>query len=216
VELADRVRAAQRQVDRETGEARAVALAGKRAEAQVTSLRSAVELHDQVTAMLTRIGEESQQVAQRQVEELVTRGLQTIFGAEYSFRLVQSVKGNQAQVDFMLVSDYGGTVGDSYGPFETPVMGARGGGMADAVGFMLRLVVLLLTPSLRRILALDEPFAHVSAEYEPRLAEFLREVCDKADVQIVLVTHSDAFSDLADTRYRFQLDGTGMTEVSQL
>jgi ABC-type branched-subunit amino acid transport system ATPase component len=216
VELADRVRAAQRQVDRETGEARAVALAGKRAEAQVTSLRSAVELHDQVTAMLTRIGEESQQVAQRQVEELVTRGLQTIFGAEYSFRLVQSVKGNQAQVDFMLVSDYGGTVGDSYGPFETPVMGARGGGMADAVGFMLRLVVLLLTPSLRRILALDEPFAHVSAEYEPRLAEFLREVCDKADVQIVLVTHSDAFSDLADTRYRFQLDATGMTEVSQL
>lgn len=81
------------------------------------------------------------------------------------------------------------------------------------VGFVLRLVVLLLTPGARRFLALDESFAHVSASYEPRVAEFLREVADKAGVQIMLVTHSNAYGDLADAKYRLVLGADGKTEV---
>ena len=40
----------------------------------------------------------------------------------------------------------------------------------------------------------------LSQEYEPGMAEFLREVADKAGVQIILITHSTAYSDLADTQ----------------
>ena len=87
--------------------------------------------------------------------------------------------------------------------------------MAAVVGFVLRLVVLLLTPSHRRFLALDESFAHVSASYEPRVAEFLREVADRAGVQILLITHSDAYSDLADVRYRLSLAPDGTTVVEK-
>lgn len=87
--------------------------------------------------------------------------------------------------------------------------------MAAVVGFVLRLVVLLLTPGTQRFLALDESFAHVSASYEPRVAEFLREVADKAEVQILLITHSDAYSDLADARYRLSLGSDGVTVVEE-
>jgi hypothetical protein len=52
------------------------------------------------------------------------------------------------------------------------------------------------------------------AEYETRLAEFLREVADKAGVQVILITHSDAFSDAADARYRFSLGPDGKTRVT--
>jgi ABC-type branched-subunit amino acid transport system ATPase component len=98
---------------------------------------------------------------------------------------------------------------------ETSVLDARGGGMAAVAGFVLRLVVLLLTPGARRFLALDESFAHVSASYEPRVAEFLREVADKAGVQVLLITHSTAFSDLADARYRLTLGADGITQVHE-
>jgi DNA repair exonuclease SbcCD ATPase subunit len=70
-----------------------------------------------------------------------------------------------------------------------------------------------LTPGSRRVLFLDESFAQLSEEYEPRLAEFLRELVDKTDLQIIMVTHSHAFSDIADQVYRFDLNDAGTTVV---
>jgi hypothetical protein len=219
-------------LEREAGEAVAVARQGKAAEAEVASLRAALELHEKAVRVLSSIGEEHQEAARAQVEGLVTRALQVVFSEELSFHLVPSVSGNRAVVDFVLRSTYPCTwcrgtgrdndeagspcvycKGASETVIDTPVMEARGGGMAAVVGFVLRLVVLLLTPGARRFLALDESFAHVSASYEPRVAEFLREVADKAGVQLLLITHSTAYGDVADTSYRLVLGEGGVTEV---
>jgi hypothetical protein len=205
--LASAARLSRSALDRQAGEAVMLARSGKHQAAEADRLRAQLELHDQVVALLTTIGESAQQAAQKQVEELVTRALQVVFGEELSFKLVPSVKRDQANLDFMLVSSYGTVT------VETPVMEARGGGMAAVVGFVLRLVVLLLTPGARRFLALDETFAHVSESYVPRVAEFLREVADKAGVQLLLVTHSTGFSDAADQRYRLVLGPDGITQV---
>lgn len=207
MELEQSVRLARSRVDQETGEARAIGLAGKSLQAEAAQLAAQHARLERAVGVLTRIGEERQAAAQAQVEGLVTRGLQTIFGENLSFHMIQTVKGNQANVEFVIRSTYGDST------VETPVMDARGGGMAVTVGFMLRLVVLLLTQGARRVLFLDETFGHVSAEYEPRLAEFLREVADKADVQLLLVTHSDAYGDAADAHYRLRLGTDGATEV---
>lgn len=203
------VRQARQLADREAGEAASVGRQGKAARAEVERLRAFLELHEKVLGVLTSVGEARQESAQRQVEGLVTRALQAIFDENLSFHLIPGVKANRAEIDFVLRSDYGGMVVD------TPVLEARGGGMAAVVGFVLRLVVLLLTPGARRILFLDESFGMVSAEYEPRLAEFLREVADKAGVQIVLITHSKAYDDLADASYELSLGADGATRAVQ-
>ncbi len=198
-----------RSLEREAGQAAQVARLGKAAQAAVTRLRDSMELHEQAAALLVSIGEQRQESARVQVEELVTRALHVIFSENLSFHMVQSVKANRAEVDFVIRSEFDGDV------VETSVIDARGGGMAAVVGFVLRLVVLLLTPGARRFLALDESFAHVSASYEPRVAEFLREVADKAGVQLLLVTHSQAYSDVADARYRLTLGSDGVTQVDE-
>lgn len=197
----------QRRLDQEVGAARELARRGKAAELEAERLARQLESYERICGALTKIGEKEQSQAQRQIEELVTRALQVIFGEELSFKLVPRVLRDQAALDMVLVSTYGDTV------IETPVMEARGGGMAAVVGFVLRLVVLLLSPGVRRFLALDESFAHVSASYEPRVAEFLREVADKAGVQLLLITHSTAYSELADARYRLALGPDGVTQV---
>lgn len=207
--LGYRVLAVSNALEREAGQAQQVARQGREAQQKVAELRERLELHEQAAALLNTLAEQRQESAQRQVEDLVTRALQVIFDEHLSFRMVQSVKANRAEVDFVIRSEYGGVV------VETPVLDARGGGMAAVVGFVLRLVVLLLTPGARRFLALDESFAHVSASYEPRVAEFLREVADKAGVQLLLVTHSSAYGDLADVRYRLSLGPDGATRVEE-
>jgi hypothetical protein len=205
--LATQVRDARRRVDVRAGSAQQIAAHGKREQAEVARLASQAETLRKSVAVLTSLGEQRQAEAQRRLEELVTRGLQVIFGENLSFHVTERVVRNQAEVDFVIRSTY------PDGVVETPVLEARGGGMAAVVGFMLRLVVLLLTPGARRVLFLDESFAHVSREYEPRVAEFLKEVAAKAGVQIVLVTHSDAYDDAADKRYRFALGPDGTTVV---
>lgn len=207
-DLTTTLRRHRRTLDRQVGEARAVAIAGNRVLAEITHLREQITVHEQAAAVLASIGEERQATAQRQIEALVTEGLQTIFGEDLTFHLVTGTRAKTPVVDFVVRSTLNGSV------VETDVLDARGGGLAATVGFLLRLVVLLLSPNRQdTVLLLDETFAHLSAEYEPRLAEFLRLLVDKTGIQIVLVTHSDAFSDHADTRNRFTLID-GLTQVS--
>lgn len=201
--------AARRAVDRETGEARALALRGKEVQAQLAQDRQVREVLAQAVAVLTSIGEQRQEDAQRRIESLVTYGLRTVFEDDLSFHLVQTVSRNAANVDFIVRT----TLADGE-QIDTPVMDARGGGLVAVVGFMLRLVIMLLAPSRQTpILFLDEPFAHLSAEYEPRMASFLRELADKTDIQIIHITHSDAYTEDADVVYRFSLKD-GQTHVS--
>ncbi len=207
--LEERAALLRQRVDRRTGEGRRLAADGIASRDRVAELRGQLEVHDKAVAVLNAVSEQQQEAAQRKMEELVTRALQVVFGEEMSFHLVQTVKANRPEVDFVIRSEYGGQV------VETPVMEARGGGMVAVGGFVLRLVVLLLTPGARRFLALDESFAHVSASYEPRIAEFLREVVDKAGVQILLITHSNAYGDVADSKYRLYLGPDGITRVEE-
>lgn len=180
---------------------------GMRVQAEIARLKADQERHSKVSALLTKLGETAQNQAKERLEEMVTRGLQVIFGTELSFHVVQSVKANQPVTEFLISSQYEGRTVD------TSVMDARGGGMAAVTGYMIRLVVLLLTPKARRILFLDETFRFVSKEFEGRLADFLAEVAERANVQHVLVTHSDAYDDAADVKYRLEPGSDGVTTL---
>jgi DNA repair exonuclease SbcCD ATPase subunit len=194
-------------LENQRGEARHIAQTGTRVHAEIRELESVHGLHERAAHVLTAIGEQRQDHAQRQIEALVTQGLQTIFDHTLSFHLIPGVRAKTPVLDPVIRSQLDGTTVD------TDVLTARGGGLAATVGFLLRLVILLLSRHRQdTILFLDETFAHVSADYTPRLVEFLKDLADKTGVQIVLVTHDEAFLDAADTIYRFELVN-GVTKV---
>lgn len=193
-------------LDRAIGEAQAVATAGKALEAEVATLREQAGLHEKVAVLLAGIAEGRQSAVQQHIETLVTQGLQAIFGDGLSFHLVPTTRAKTPVIDLVVRSRIGAEL------VETDVMDARGGGLSATVGALLRVVVMLLSAEAGETLFLDETFAHVSAEYQPRLAAFLRELVDRSPVQIVLVTHSEVFAEGADKRYRFELH-EGATRV---
>ena len=192
------LREEEREVQRLTGEAQVLAREGKAFQQEVITLLTNSEALEEAIGVLNSFADTKQADLQRKIEGIVTYGLHAVFEENLSFHIVSSVKGKLAAADFLIRS----TTGDEV--VDTPVMEARGGGIAAVAGFLLRLVLLLLRGS-RPVLFLDESFAQLSAEYEPKLAEFLRELVDRTDAQIVLVTHSDAYSDVADNVYRFTL-----------
>lgn len=150
-------------------------------------------------AFITRYSDEKESSVYTLVQELVSQGLTQVFDEELGFQVVPKSTGSRFSIDFQIVSHP--TPGVS---LTTPVMEARGGGVAAVAGFLLQVVMILLSDA-PRVLFLDETFAQVSAEYEPRLAEFLSQLVDEIGLQIVLVTHSDAFEDVSDASYRASL-----------
>jgi DNA repair exonuclease SbcCD ATPase subunit len=206
-----RLAQARRLVDRQRTEALMHAQRGRDLLDEIRQLNQVVELHEKAALVLTAIGEDRQDAAQRAIEALVTEGLRTIFGDDLSFHLVPGVRAKSPVVDLVVRSQLAdGTAVD------TDVLAARGGGLAAVVGFLLRLVILLLSSKKQdTVLFLDETFAHVSAEYLPRLIEFLKDLVAKTGVQIVLVTHDESFLEAADVIYKFRLVD-GLTQVTRL
>ncbi len=202
VETERQAAALRRELDQLAGEARITLTRGKDLKLEIEQLQLEVQTLDKATILLNSIAEDTQLAAQHNIEELVTRGLQTIFDESLSFHILQSTKGKSASVEFVVRTKLlnGQAV-------DTPVMDARGGGLAATIGFLLRVVVMLLRKQ-ENILVLDETFAMVSEEYLPALGEFVRQLVDKTNLQIVMVTHQPLFADYADKVYRFsQNDG---------
>ncbi len=209
--LALRARHRRRVLDERHGEMRSVLIRGKELQEEVASLTTLVEELDRVTVLLNSLGEDRQQRAQNTIEELVTRGLQTIFDSTLSFHIIQTTRGKSVQVDFMVRTTLEGRV------IDTPVMDSRGGGLIATVGYLLRLVIILLTREPGQDpppMVLDETFAHVSAEYLPNVAAFVREVVDKTGVQTIIVTHQEELVGGADKVHRLSLkDGETVAEA---
>lgn len=208
--LAQRAARQRRVLDAASGEMRATLLRGKEITEEIGELGVSVEDLDRVTALLNSMGEDRQFQTQQRIEALVTRGLQTIFGEQLSFHIIQSVSGKSVTVNFVVRTTLERDV------IETPVMESRGGGVVATLGFLLRLVVMLLGKGVRseNILVLDETFAHVSAEYLPNVVDFIREVVDKTPIQILMVTHQPEFAEGADKVYHFRIED-GKTVVTE-
>ena len=197
-----RIAALQSDNDVRLGQAQALAREGKALIAAQEQAQQTKDVLDRAVAVLNSVSEQRAQEAQRAIESLVTRGLQSVFGSDLSFHITSAVKGKAVTSSFVIRTELPN--GDAV---DTPVMDSRGGGLAATVGVLLRIVLILLDSSQPRLLVLDETFSHVSAEYEAPLAEFLADVARQAGIQIIMVTHSEAYVEVADTVYRFAQQG---------
>lgn len=151
--------------------------------------------YDQACALLSKYADARQEEVRERLEGLVTRGLQAVFEEDLTFHILTKQVGKRVDTEFVLRSTHDGQM------IETGIMDARGGGVAAVTGFLLQ-VILLILHGAPRVLFLDESFAQVSAEYEPRLASFMDELATDLQLQIVMVTHSTGFEDVSDVVYR--------------
>lgn len=76
---------------------------------------------------------------------------------------------------------------------DTPLLGAKGGGIEDIVNTAMRIGILraLNDPAIDGPIILDEPYKQLSSEYQPAIAEFLSHISTDFGRQIILSTHND-------------------------
>jgi hypothetical protein len=168
---------------------------------EVAALRTEADLLTHVHAALdTLLGLLSKE-ATGQVEALVSYGLTAVFDdLRLQFTLPFEVKRGLPWLEPTLTE----------GQVTAPVLDAFGGGPANLIAFLLRLLVcrrLGLAP----VLLLDEPFNFVSEKYIPATAALLRELAERLGFTIILVTHQPAFLSEATRAYQVEDTPAGRT-----
>ncbi len=155
--------------------------------------------------LLEQYSEVEQEQLKLKVEALVSRGLETIFGGSYAFRIEMKVLRKQAALEFTIVKDL----------VERDPLDAHGGGLVNVIALVLRLTIVALTPGLSRTVVLDEPFAQLSSGYLEGMGVFIRELVDATDMQLIIVSHEAEIADVADAAYRLYRgdDGELMVEA---
>lgn len=152
----------------------------------------------------------------RVVEGVVSEGLQSIFhDLNLSFEAEVGVRSNKVSVDFyMRQGAKDATVSHRGRPLE-----AFGGGPSSVASLVLRILTVL---RLKRypVLVLDEALGAVSDEYTDQTGRFLASLSEKMGIDVLLVTHKQAFLEHADVAYRCEevseADGSRRLSVRSL
>lgn len=177
-------------------------------ENELEEIRELMDVLEQVKFLLQRASEYAREQIKQQIEMLVTQCLQFVFGPNIEFQIELSESANKTNAEFYVISDY-----DNF-KVKTKPQDARGGGVVDVISLALRIAVIQSTNAYRNgPLILDEPAKHVSSEYIANIAQFLKQISDIFHRQIIMVTHNNYLSEIADAAYKVELKN-GISDVT--
>ena len=170
---------------------------------ELTAVKAEIKELEKVNLLLQQTAEYAREQARQQMEYLVTKALQIVFGDKFSFEIEITKRRNRPSAEFYVVSKQGGK------EIKNTPQDSRGGGVVDVVSLALRVAMLLSynNPPLAGPLVLDEPAKHVSGEYIKNVTNFLKEVNQISERQIIVITHQQHLSEVADKAFQVELDG---------
>lgn len=162
---------------------------------QATDQQELLAMLAETDAVLRALLQTKSEESFAEVERLLLRGLQTVFGPSWNaVHLTCTAKAGRLHAELTL----------KHGDVEGPVLDTFGGGPAALVSFLLRVLVLRRT-KLAPVILLDETFSQVSADFLPDLSKFLRLLVDRLGMTLLLVTHLPVLADSATKVYEAKL-----------
>lgn len=143
-------------------------------------------------SFLQFIAKETQQNIEKRLSEIVTSALQTVYPEEdYEFKIKFVEKRNSTECQLLFAKD-----GDEFRPLEE-----SGGGPIDIAALAL-LVSFIKLEKKRPLIITDEPFKNVSKQKLPIAVQLLKNICEKLDFQIIMVTHFDEIIKFSDKSFK--------------
>lgn len=176
---------------------------GKQTEAQ-----NQLGVFGMVQILLQKTSDYARQQVKTRIEDIVSEALNVVFGGNHRFMIELSLKGNQPVAEYYLNDE------TTLTKLEKPDYD-RGGGKVDIIALALRLAVGEME-NVDGPLFLDEVGKHVSKEYAPAVAYFLKEYSANFGRQIILITHNADLAEIGEISLQVKRSSSGESEVSVL
>ena len=118
---------------------------------------------------------------------LLTEALSRIFVKNIKFEILLENYRNQPAIEVRITED-----DNVLDPQKS-----SGGGMNDIISLIFKIIFVYLRDC-SNIIILDESLKFLSKEYLQNASDFLRDICDRLEMQIILVSHKDNLQASAD------------------
>lgn len=144
---------------------------------------------DKSVLVLQLVVENKQKEIIELFEETVTSALKEIFNNNYSFKIEFGKRNKVTTADFVInTGEYAGYI---------PLKMCQGKSVARIIAFVLRIMFISILEG-RKLVILDECFDGIEAEREHKVGLFISKICDKYDMQFIMVTHMQGIYEHAD------------------
>ncbi len=125
------------------------------------------------------------------IETTVTNGMRLVFDdPSLALKIVKNSGARGSSYELV------GQQGEVEGPF----LDTFGGGIANVVSILLR-IIMLKRFKMAKLLVCDESFNNVSEQYLPMVSQLLRSLAKDGGYTILAVTHQSVLAQAADTIY---------------
>ena len=118
---------------------------------------------------------------------IVTKAISTVFEEPIEFVVQFVERRGVSECDLSL------KIGEDY----YDILNEQGGGVADVCSMCLQMAFIMMS-QVKRVLVIDEPARHMDVVAQERFIAVLKQLCQELKFTIIMVTHSQAFSDNAD------------------
>lgn len=161
--------------------------------------------HEQAREILNKVALETQNQLSFHIGEITSLALNAVFPQPYELIAEFVQRRNKTECDLFFVRE----------DQRVDPLTASGGGAVDVAAFALRVASWSMqTPRSRNVMILDEPFRYLSANLLPQAGDMIRQISEKLNLQIIMVTHAEELIDTADRVFFVQLKN-GKSGVTQ-
>ncbi len=174
------------QVGRVQGEYNYIKTESENNARRIDSLVIQSEQHSKAVELLNMVQTVTRDKIKNEFETLVTYAVKFIYGDNYKFHLDFGTRGNLQELNFSIETP---EFNEKYDPMDT-----SGGGILDIISLALRIVLMEVSmPKIKGFLLMDEGLKHLSENYLPNANQFLTEISNKLNRQIIFISHESEF-----------------------
>ena len=146
-----------------------------------------ISVHNELREFLSKVSAEYRVGICNIFNNLLTEALTKIFEKNIKFQIQLENYRNQPAINVLITED-----GNVLDPQKS-----CGGGMNDIISLVFKVIFVYLAKG-QQTIVLDESLKFLSKEYLEQASAFLRQMCDKLDMQIILVSHKENLQFSAD------------------
>jgi len=152
--------------------------------------------HELAREVVKEVGLKTQQQLQYHISDITSLALEAVFENPYKLEAEFVQRRNKTECDLTFSRDEN----------KVDPLSASGGGAVDVATFALRVASWSMEhPKSRNVIFLDEPMRFVSAEYQEKASEMIKEVSKKLGIQFIIITHNPILASYADKIFETQI-----------
>ena len=145
--------------------------------------------YEKARTIIQAVSAATQEKLQFHISDITSLALEGVFPDPYSLKVEFQVRRNKTECDIFFERD-----SKRIEPLE-----ASGVGAVDIASLALRIASWsMMRPRTRPTIILDEPFKHLSEEYQESASEMIKELSRKLGLQFIIVSHKPILTTYAD------------------